>query len=73
MVFLVYKEVDFFVCSVCKAVGEICSMWIRIFNFILYVDVIQLRFASFYAILFATCLQDRRKENLLINVLVSLF
>lgn len=36
---LVYKEVDFFVRSVCKAVGEICSMWIRIFNFIFYVDV----------------------------------
>lgn len=67
MVFLVYKEVDFFfVCSVCKAVGEICSMWIRIFNFIfLYVDVIQFIFASFYAILFAIWLlpKDRRKRK----------
>lgn len=74
MVFLVYKEVDFFVCSVCKAVCEICSMWIRIFNFIFYVDVIQFIFGFFYAILACELfVKIDEKENLLINRLVSLF
>lgn len=73
MVFLVYKEVDFFLFGFVKHSVKYVQCGLEYLILFFYAVVIQFIFASFYAILFANCIcLIDGKVNLLINWLVSL-